>query len=141
MKKLLVALFQSEAAREEALLQAEQARNNRIANTLEKMIVSGRYRGLYMCHTLDAARKAGEISKADHIITTNHILSCLNYDSTAAGFISSYLGSYDPYYRDVINSPFYTEHFERRIVLSNFYWNMIRLLRSERTTLETLINL
>lgn len=139
MKKLFAAFFPSEQSREKARLQAELARKNRIADVLESMIVSGRYTGNYMCHTLKHAYRDGVITEADLTITSNHVLACLNYDGTACGFVSAYLGYYYPYYRDTLNkSTMFVTHFERRIILSNYYWRMIRLLRGQRTPLTSL---
>jgi len=130
MKKLFAALFQSEQAKRRALLDAEIARVKRIAEILEMMIVSGRYRGGFMCVDLrHAQRNDNIITQHEYFMVKHHILCSLHDESTAANFVAMYHGSDDPYTKDVFHDFFGGCDFERRILLSNFYWAMINKLR------------
>ena len=130
------------------------------ADLLEHILVSGRYNGFYMCnHVKELGRYGvapGEISWDLMNSTVELINECIRPHGTLCGHVRV-LSRYDKYVTETLNflgedlkgmtnkpwtqwpKELQDKFFERRILLSNWYWCMIAHLRADAKLLERLL--
>jgi hypothetical protein len=130
MLKKMFAAFRPDPVK--AQVQEAIDRDLRIANTLESMIVSGRYDGSFMCPTLHNAVRDGLLSEQDRFEAVQVIESQMYPNGTMACQVFE-LQNKDEWIQEELHKTMGLHRdvtFERRIILSNHYWGIIRHLRN-----------
>lgn len=123
-----------------------------IANTIELMLVGDHYDGSFMCTAVENAQRFGRITKEACDLTLAYFMHVTNGDQSLLRHFRN-LNPDDTYLEQVATEsreiarrmerynrglgdwPYLTDAeegilFERRIVISNVYWSLVRHLRT-----------
>jgi hypothetical protein len=130
MLKKMFAAFRPDPIK--AQVQETIDRDLRIANTLESMIVSGRYDGSFMCPTMYRAVHDGVLTEPERFEAVQFIESAMYPNGTMACQVLDQRHS-DEWIQEELPKTMRLGSqmsFERRIIMSNHYWGLIRHLRN-----------